>query len=209
MNEFELTAEIRSAKGSRASRRMRRANTIPAILYGAKKDSLPLSVNAHELKKKLDSESFSSHILSLNVENRKEPAILKAIQRHPVSSQVIHLDFQRISEDQKIQLSVPLHFIDEDVSPTKKMGGVISHSITEVEITCLPKDLPESIAVDMSRMQPGKNLHLSELTPPKGIVLTALAHGVDQTVASASIPRGASETSEMDETTQEEGAGNS
>nr|VFK05707.1 MAG: large subunit ribosomal protein L25 [Candidatus Kentron sp. H]VFK06366.1 MAG: large subunit ribosomal protein L25 [Candidatus Kentron sp. H]VFK09695.1 MAG: large subunit ribosomal protein L25 [Candidatus Kentron sp. H] len=193
MKKFELVANIRNEMGSRASRRMRRGNNIPAVLYGTKKSSIPLSINANELNKKLENKSFGCHILSLNIKEQKESAILKAIQRHPVNSQVIHLDFQRVSETQQIQLHVPLHFINEDVSPAKRAGGVINHLITEVEVVCLPKDLPEAIAVDMSEIQLGQNLHLSELTLPEGIMLTALSHGMNQTVGAVSARRGASE----------------
>lgn len=202
MNEFELTTSIRDESGSRASRRMRRRNTIPAVLYGAKKDPVSLSINANELNKKLENESFGSHILSLHVGDRKESAILKAVQRHPVSSQVIHLDFQRVSETRRIQLRIPLHFVNENLSPAKQAGGVISHLITEVEVICLPRDLPEAIIVDVSKMQLGQTLHLSELTLPEGIVLTALSHGMDQAVAVVSIPRGISETSETEAKTE-------
>nr|VFJ48986.1 MAG: LSU ribosomal protein L25P [Candidatus Kentron sp. DK]VFJ58781.1 MAG: LSU ribosomal protein L25P [Candidatus Kentron sp. DK] len=206
MQEFELTANIRRETGSRASRRMRRAGSIPAVLYGAKKEPVWLSVDARNLKKKLENEAFGSSILSLEVENKKEPVILKALQRHPVSSRVTHLDFLRISETQQIQLRIPLHFINEDTSPAKKMGAVISHLITEVDVSCLPRNLPEAIPVDMSEMEIGQNIHLSDLKMPDGAALTVLSHGTDQAVANAAMPRGAEETSETEEAEGAEGA---
>ncbi|MBT8420599.1 MAG: 50S ribosomal protein L25/general stress protein Ctc [Gammaproteobacteria bacterium] len=206
MKEFEINANIRNETGSRASRRMRRGNNVPAVLYGAKKDPVSLFVDANELKKKLDNESFGFSILSLNVEDKKEPAILKAVQRHPVSSRIVHLDFQRISEASQIQLRIPLHFINEEASPAKQMGLGINRLITEVEISCLPRDLPEAIIVDMSNMAPGQNLHLSELILPEGAVLTALSHGTDQAVATVFTPRemsGTEETGVVEETGEE------
>ncbi|VFN02985.1 MAG: LSU ribosomal protein L25P [Candidatus Kentron sp. G] len=199
MKEFELTANIREEIGSRVSRRMRRANSIPAVLYGAKKSSLSLSVDSNELKKKLENESFSAHILNLNVKGQKEPAILKAIQRHPVNSQVIHLDFQRVSESQQIQLRIPIHFVNEDISPAKKRGALINHLITEVDVSCLPRDLPEAITVDVSGIQLGQSLHLSELTLPEGISLVSLSHGADQPVATVSMPRDIPESTDTGE----------
>nr|VFJ46343.1 MAG: large subunit ribosomal protein L25 [Candidatus Kentron sp. FM]VFJ59887.1 MAG: large subunit ribosomal protein L25 [Candidatus Kentron sp. FM]VFK11658.1 MAG: large subunit ribosomal protein L25 [Candidatus Kentron sp. FM] len=211
MKEFELTANIREEIGSRASRRMRRGNSIPAVLYGAKKSSISLSVDSNELKKRLENESFGSHILSLNVKGKKEPAILKAIQRHPVNSQVVHLDFQRVSESQQIQLRIPIHFVNEDISPAKKMGALISHLITEVDVNCLPRNLPEAITVDVSGIQLGQSLHLSELTLPEGVSLASLSHGANQPVATVSMPRemsGRADTGEIEEG-QEENAENS
>nr|VFK23421.1 MAG: large subunit ribosomal protein L25 [Candidatus Kentron sp. LFY] len=203
MKEFELTANIRHEMGTGASRRMRRGNRIPAILYGAKKDAIPLFLDTNELGKQLENESFGSRVITLNVENAKESVVLKAIQRHPASSRVLHVDFQRVSETRQLQLRVPLHFVNEDKCIGKKEGGMISHLLPDVEITCLPRNLPEAISVDMSKIQLGETLHLSDLTVPENVTLTALSHDLDQAVATVSAPRdsieekGASEAEEQ------------
>jgi len=189
MKEFELTADIRDELGSRASRRMRRDNRIPAVLYGAKKDTISLFLDANELNKKLENESFGSRVLTLGLQNQKEAVVLRTLQRHPVNSRVIHVDFQRVSATQQLQLRVPLRFINEEHSAAKRMGAVFSRLITEVEVVCLPKDLPEAISVDISEVEIGQTMHLSELTPPEGVTFTALSQGMDQGMISVSASR--------------------
>nr|VFJ62813.1 MAG: LSU ribosomal protein L25P [Candidatus Kentron sp. FW]VFJ68765.1 MAG: LSU ribosomal protein L25P [Candidatus Kentron sp. FW] len=205
MKELELTASIRHEMGTGASRRMRRGNRIPAILYGEKKDVVPLSLDANTLKKQMENESFGSRIITLNVENAKESAVLKEIQRHPSSSRVLHVDFQRVSETSQIQLNIPLHLINEDTCVGKRAGGVINRLLVEVEVSCLPKDLPEAIPIDIANMEIGQTLHLSDLVVPEGVTLTALSHDMDQGVVTISAPYVSAEEEEEEtlEGTQE------
>nr|VFK56993.1 MAG: large subunit ribosomal protein L25 [Candidatus Kentron sp. TUN] len=204
MNEFELTASIRHEMGTGASRRMRRSNRIPAILYGAEKDAIPLTFNTNEFGKQLENESFGSRIITLNVEDTKESAVLKAIQRHPGNARILHVDFQRISQTSLLQLSIPIHFINEDICTGKREGGVINHLLIEAEVSCLPKDLPEAIPIDMSKMQIGQTLHLSDLVVPEGVTLTALSHDQDQAVATVSAPHTSMEEEEKETLETEE-----
>ena len=187
-NEFVVTAEPRSDQGKGASRRLRRAGRVPAILYGAGKDPVPLSVDHNELLKQLENEAFYSHILTVQVGGEKEQAILKDMQRHPAKPFIIHLDFMRVSAGEKIRVNVPLHFMGADVAPGVKVGGgIVTHAVTEVEINCLPKDLPEYIEVDLSELELGHSLHLSDIKLPIGVELVQLLQGEEHDVAIAAI----------------------
>ncbi|MGD2084088.1 MAG: 50S ribosomal protein L25/general stress protein Ctc [Chromatiales bacterium] len=175
--QFEITAEPRSDTGKGASRRLRRTGMVPGIVYGADKDPVMISLPHNELIRHLDHEAFYSHVLDLKVGGQSESVVLKDLQRHPSKPFVTHVDFQRIAADHKIKMHIPLHFVGEDVAPGVKQGGMISHAVTDVEISCLPQDLPEYIEVDVSAMEGGETLHLSDLKLPEGVVLTVLAHG--------------------------------
>lgn len=192
MNEFELVAEARAELGSRASRRLRRLGKTPAILYGAGKDPVPLLLDEKDIKKQLENEAFYSHVLTLRLGATEEQAVLKTLQRHPRSSAILHMDFQRIRASETIAMHVPLHFINEDRCPGKRAGGIISHLLIEAEVSCLPKDLPEFIEVDMGRVELGQSVHLSELTLPAGVEFLALAAGREQDPAVVTVqpPRG-------------------
>ncbi len=179
-NEFEINAQSRDDAGKGASRRLRRTNQIPGIVYGGKSEPKMISLAHNELMLHLENEAFYSHILNLKIDGKGEQVILKDLQRHPAKPIVLHADFQRVSAKSKLRTSVPLHFIGEDVAPGIKMGGAISHSITSVEILCLPKDLPEYIEVDMSEMEIGGSVHMSELNLPEGVEIPALAQGEEQ-----------------------------
>ena len=143
MNEFELVGEARTGSGSGAARRLRREGKIPAILYGGDSEPLSLVLNQNEVKKHLENEAFLSHILSVKVGDLESQAVLKAVQRDPVSSEVTHMDLMRISATRKIQINVPLHFINEDVCQGVKSGGIITHLVLELEVRCLPRYLHE------------------------------------------------------------------
>lgn len=169
MNQFDVVAELRNATGTSASRRFRREGKIPAVLYGANKESTPLLVNANEITKQLDHEAFFSHILNVKVGSEDTQAVLRGLQRDPASSKITHLDFLRVSSTEEIQMNVPLHFINEDKCPGKKNGGIVSHLMNDVEISCLPKDLPEYIEVDIRGLDIGDSLHLSEIKLPEGV----------------------------------------
>ena len=189
MSDFELTAEMREDTGKGASRRLRRlADQIPAILYGGDKPPQPLTFIRKDLEHALENEAFYSHVLTLHVGKAKEKAILKDLQRHPAKDRVMHADFLRVSDDVAIKINVPLHFINEEDAPgVSQENGVVQHAITEIEVLCLPGDMPEFIEVDMAGMNVGDNIHLTDLKLPKGVEATALTHGEEQDLMVASI----------------------
>jgi large subunit ribosomal protein L25 len=173
---FELDAEFRETQGKGASRRLRHDGKVPAILYGGHNEARRLSLSHQKLLIMLDNERFYSTILSLKVGDQKQAAILKDVQRHPFKNAIVHVDFQRVEDNEKIRISIPLHFKGEAVSPgVKTQGGLVSHIRTEVEITCLPKDLPEFIEVDLSGLSLNESVHLSQLKIPEGVQLVELA----------------------------------
>ena len=188
MNEFTLNAEVRSDLGKGASRRLRRlASLVPAVVYGGEKAPESISMLAKEVAKLLENEAAYSHIIELNVGGTKQNVIIKALQRHPAKGHVMHADFVRVVAGQKLTAIVPVHFINEE-APIKK-GGEISHTETELEVTCLPKDLPEFIEVDMADAEIGTIIHLSDLKAPQGVEFVALAHGTDLAIANVHAPR--------------------
>ena len=174
MNEYELRAELREGGGKGATRRLRREGMIPAVLYGAGKDAVSLKLDANTIGKQLDNEAFFSHILDVKVGSEGTKAVLKALQRDPATDLVTHMDLLRVSSTQEITMHVPLHFIGEDSCPGIKAGGVANHLLVDLEISCLPKDLPEYIEADMSHMDIGDSMHLSEIKMPEGVILLAL-----------------------------------
>lgn len=183
--EFALNAEVRSDLGKGASRRLRRnVSMVPAVIYGGDKAPQSISLLAKDLAKLLENEAAFSHVLSLDVAGTKESVVIKALQRHPAKGFVLHADFQRVVAGQKLTAHVPLHFINEATAVgVKQQGGEISHTISEVEVSCLPKDLPEFIEVDMAAVEVGQTVHMSDLKLPKGVELVALAHGNDLAVS--------------------------
>ena len=176
---FELIAESRSDTGKGASRRLRRMGMVPGIVYGGHKDPEMISLGHNALLRHLEHEAFYSHVLTLKVGAVESQVVLKDLQRHPAKPFVMHADFQRVSANEKLRMMVPIHFINQSSSQGVKAGGQISHNLTEVEISCLPQDLPEFIAVDMTEMGLGEILHLSELPLPSGVTL---AHAPDPDV---------------------------
>ena len=192
--EFVVTAEARSDMGKGASRRLRREGKIPGVIYGAHKEAVSVLLDHNEMMNHLKHEAFYSHILTIKLGGKTEQAVLKDLQRHPAKPILLHADFQRVSASEKLRMNVPLHFVGGDVAPGVKIGGgSIAHALAEVEITCLPKDLPEFIEVDLSGMELGQTIHLSDLKVAKGVELVALAHGSDLPVAVLNAPRGAAE----------------
>jgi large subunit ribosomal protein L25 len=174
---FEVNAQPRTGAGKGASRRLRRTGLVPAIVYGAHQDPEMVTVSHNELLKHLEHEAFYSHVLDLKIGESITKVVLKDMQRHPAKPFVLHVDFMRVSQDEKIKMMVPLHFINEDKCKGIKLGGQVSHTITELEIVCLPRDLPEFIAVDMAELEIGSIVHLSEIVLPEGV---ALAHAPEQ-----------------------------
>ena len=166
---FIVTAELRTDQGKGASRRLRRTGRLPGILYGAHKEPTMISLLHNEMVHHLEDEAFYSNLLTLNLGGSQETVVLKDLQRHPAKPFIMHADFQRVQADEKIRLHVPLHFINEAKCPGVKAGGKVSHQLTDVEISCLPKDLPEFIEVDMAEMDVGDALHLSQLKLPAGV----------------------------------------
>src|SRR6201992_1890948 len=181
---FELVAEFRETQGKGASRRLRHQGKVPAILYGGAQGARTLTLSHQKLLIMLDNERFYSTILSLKVGDQTQAAILKDVQRHPYKNAIVHVDFQRVEENEKIRISIPLHFTGAAVSPgVKTQGGIVSHMRTEVEVACLPKDLPEFIEVDMSTLALNESIHLSQLKLPEGVQLVDLAKGDAAAVA--------------------------
>ncbi|MBD8492377.1 50S ribosomal protein L25/general stress protein Ctc [Pseudomonas syringae] len=192
MNDFTLNAEVRSDLGKGASRRLRRlASQVPAVIYGGDKAPESISLLAKELAKLIENEAAFSHVISLNVGGKKQDIVIKALQRHPAKGHVLHADFVRVIAGQKLTALVPVHFINEE-APVKK-GGEISHTTTELEVSVLPKDLPEFIEVDLGNAEIGTIIHLSDLKAPKGVEFVALAHGTDLAIANVHAPRIAAE----------------
>lgn len=206
MNEFELIGEERSGSGTSASRRLRREGKVPAILYGGETEPLRFALSHTDVKKHLENEAFLSHILKVTIGGHEAQAVLKAVQRDPVSSEVTHMDLLRISATREIQINVPLHFMDEDSCVGVKAGGIITHLVLEVEVRCLPGALPEYIEVDMGPLEIGETVHLSELKLPEGVELNALRHGDDQALVSIQLPR-TIEEEEVDEVEGDEEEG--
>ena len=180
--EIEINAVKRDQQGTGASRRLRRANRVPGIVYGGGKDAQSIDLDHKELYFGLKNEAFHSSVLSLTLDGVKESVLLRDFQMHPYRQIVQHVDFQRVDATHKIHVKVPLHFVNADSAPgVKQSGGVVSHLYTEVEVACLPADLPEFIEVDLSELASGHSLHMSHLKLPSGVELSGL-HGADPTV---------------------------
>ena len=180
--EFKVIAKSRSDMGKGASRRLRRSGMLPGIIYGAHQEPTMISLMHHEMVHALENEAFYSSLLTLDLEGKKETVVLKDLQRHPAKPFLLHMDFQRVQADEKIRLHVPIHFVNEETCPGIKAGGQASHVMSDVEITCLPKDLPEFIEVDMSQLEMGAIVHASELKLPSGVELATSEGGEDPIV---------------------------
>jgi len=167
---FELPAQTRAEQGTQANRHLRRADQVPGVVYGAHKDSTPITLAGNVIRRALQNEAFYSHILTLTIDGKPEKVVLKDIQHHPFRPIVMHMDFQRVSATEKLTMRVPLHYIGEDaIHASTDEAMVVNHMVTEVEIRCLPADLPEFIAVDVSKLTMGHSLHLADLQLPKGV----------------------------------------
>jgi large subunit ribosomal protein L25 len=194
-NAFELNATVRSDLGKGASRRLRRlAEMVPAIIYGEGKPAVNISIPHKDIQKALTNEAFYSHILTLKMSNgADEKVVLKAMQRHPVRPLILHVDFLRIDENEELTLRVPIHFINEASCPAvKNEGGVVSHLMSDIEVLCLPKDLPEYIVVDLAEVKLNETNHIGDLKLPAGVRSAAIAHGGDPMLPVVAIhaPRG-------------------
>ena len=175
--EFDLIADYREDQGKGASRRLRREGKVPAIIYGAGRPPRALTFDHSKVVRQLENESFYASILSIKVGDNSQAAILKDVQRHPSKQQILHLDLQRIVEDKQIKMNVPIHYIGEDVAVgVKQSGGTVAKLVTDVEVTCLPKDLPEYLDVDISQLELDEMLYLTDIKVPDGVEIVALAH---------------------------------
>ena len=199
---FTLDAEVRTDLGKGASRRLRHANKVPAILYGEGKEPVSLTLAHNKVFRAQEEEAFYAHILTLNVDGEAIECVVKDMQRHPYKPLVMHLDFMRVDASHPIHTLVPVHFINEDA--VAKKGGSVAHHIAEIAITCLPGNLPEFIEVDVADLEVGQTLHLSDVKFPEGVTSDELAKGADhdQAVVTANAPKGGS----SDEATEEEAA---
>jgi large subunit ribosomal protein L25 len=193
-DQFELTAEVREDLGKGASRRLRRlADHVPAIIYGGDKDPQPQTMIRKDLEKALENEAYYSHVLTIKVGKDKQKAILKDLQRHPARNSVMHADFLRVDDKTVVKVHVPIHFLNEEACVgVKTEGGMIQHQATDVEVQCLPGDIPEYLEVEMLEVITGQIVHLSDVKLPAGVISVALALGEDHDLAIASVvaPKG-------------------
>ena len=191
MNDFEVVAQPRDALGTGASRRLRREGRVPGVLYGGGRDAVAISMEENRISRQFANEAFAAHVLTVKSGGEESQAVLKSVQRDPVTNRLSHMDFQRISAQSELHMNVPLHFMNEEICKGKKSGGIITHLLVEVEVGCLPKDLPEYLEVDMAERDVGEAVHLSELVLPEGVRLMALAHNPehDQPVVSVQHPQ--------------------
>ena len=187
-DDFDLIAELREDQGKGASRRLRHEGMVPAIIYGAGRPPRALAFDHNRVIQQLENESFYSSILNIKVRDRSQAAILKDVQRHPSKAQIMHLDFQRIVEDEEIKMLVPIHFLGEDVAVgVKQGGGKVQHHMTEVEVVCLPRHLPEYLDLDVAELGLDEMLKLSDIPLPEGVSIPALAQGEEADRAVVSI----------------------
>ena len=188
--KIEINAVLRDAKGTGASRRLRHEGKVPGVLYGGKGDAKSIELNAKDLYMQFKHEAFHASILTLNLDGKKESVLLRDYQMHPVRNNIQHIDLQRIDENKKLSVKIPFHFLNEDVAPGVKLeGGVVSHIMVDVDISCLPKDLPTYIEVDLVNLSIGDSIHLSEIKAPEGVELTALSEENDPIITSVSKPK--------------------
>ncbi len=199
--DFSLHAKGRDVSGKGASRRLRRlAGEIPAIVYGGQKEPQSLTLVHKDVLKALENEAFYSNIITLTIDDKAEEVVLKDLQRHPAKLLILHMDFLRVSKSTMITLKVPLHFLNEDICVgVKNQGGVISHTVSDLEVQCLPKNLPEFIEVDLATLELGATLHISDIVMPKGVESVALNHGADHDLSVAAVNKSKSSETTSDE----------
>ena len=193
---FTLNAEVRTDLGKGASRRLRHEDKVPAIIYGEEVAPVSLTLEHSKVWRAQQEEAFYSHVLTLNIDGKPVQCLIKDMQRHPFKNQVMHLDFMRIDAKHAIHVNVPIHFINEEA--VAKKGGIVAHHVAEIAISCLPSQLPEFIEVDLSTLEVGETLHLSDVKLPKGVTSDELAKGEDhnQAVATANAPKGKADDAE-------------
>ena len=179
--QFEMTAKKRNDQGTGASRRLRRAGRVPAIVYGGTEAAQAIDLDMNTVLLNLRKEAFHASVLTLDIEGKKESVLLRDSQMHPYRAIVLHVDFQRVDASKKLHQKVPLHFVNADIAPGVKLsGGLVSHAMNEIDVSCLPADLPAFIEVDLKGLNVGQSIHVKELPLPKGV--TVVAHGGDNPV---------------------------
>jgi large subunit ribosomal protein L25 len=187
-DDFDLIAELREDQGKGASRRLRHKGKVPAIIYGAGRPPRALVFDQNKVLKQLENESFYSSVLNIKVNDKSQAAILKDLQRHPAKHMIMHMDFQRIVDDVEIKMNVPLHFTGEELAPgVKTGGGAVSRLLNDVEVSCLPKHLPEYLEVDISELELDAMLNLSDIKLPEGVEIPQLTQGPENDHAMVSI----------------------
>jgi large subunit ribosomal protein L25 len=204
--KIEFSASARTLQGTGASRRLRISGRVPGILYGGDKPAQAIEIDHQELFLGMRKEAFHASILTMILDGQKEQVLLRDVQMHPFKKLIAHVDFQRVSKDRKIHMKVPLHFVHAETSPGLKAGGVISHVLTELDIQCLPDELPEFIEVDCGNLELGSSVHLSELAMPMGVEAVALRRGADPVVATVQVPKAIVEVVEAEAAAPVEGA---
>ena len=203
MASIEFTAFARNTEGRGASRRMRKSGKAPGIVYGGKGEPTPIELDHNALIHALRNEAFHASILTMKIDGSATKVLLRDVQMHPFRNEVLHVDFQRIDENRKIHMKVPLHFVNAEISPAVKVSGaIVSHVMTELDINCLPKDLPEYIEVDLSELDTNHSLHVSALKLPEGVAIVSTGK-LDPVVATAVVPKAIVETEETDTQTAE------
>ncbi len=206
--DFDLIAEIREDQGKGASRRLRREGKVPAIIYGAGRPPRMLAFDHNRVMQQLENESFYSSVLNIKVGDKSQAAIVKDIQRHPSKRVVMHMDFQRIVEDEKIKMNVPIHYLNaEEAVGVKQGGGSVSQLVNDVEVSCLPRDLPEYFEVDIAELGLNEMLHLSDIKLPEGVEIPELAQGPehDHAIVSIQVIKVREEPEEVEAAEGEEG----
>ena len=202
---IEFNATLRTVQGTGASRRLRHAGRTPAIVYGVGEETAVIELDHNEIYHALRHESFHSSILTMNLNSKKEKVLLRDYQMHPFKQLVLHVDFQRVNPKMKIHMKVPFHFINAEIAPGVKLtGSTVNHILTEADVNCLPKDLPEFIEVDLTNLAAGDSIHMSEIKLPKGVEFVQLAHGEDVAVVSIPTPRGGTGGEAAEASTEEE-----
>jgi large subunit ribosomal protein L25 len=202
--QFELKAQARTLQGSGASRRLRRAGKVPGIIYGGEAAPQAIELDHNELLLDMKREAFHASILNIVLGGKKQQVLLRDTQMHAYKPQILHVDFQRVTATEELHLMVPLHFINEDSAPGVKLsGGLVNRVLTEVDVQCLPRNLPEFIEVDVGALEVGESIHLSELKLPKGVKLT---HEDDNSLVVGIVGKGGAEEGEEGEAAEGEAA---
>lgn len=187
---FELAGEPRAQLGRSNSRRLRKAGKVPAIMYGGGEEPEALALDHNALKNQMSREAFYTSILTLKIGSKEQRVVVKGVERHPARPQIMHLDFQRVRDDVELTITVRIHFTGEaEAKGVKEQGGVVEHLMTDVEIRCLPRHLPEYLTLDVSKMELNQIYHLSDIPLPEGVTLVALAGGQDHPVVAINLPR--------------------
>ena len=200
---FKLDASVRTDLGKGASRRLRREDKLPGIIYGGEEAPVSITLDHNKVNNSADFEAFYSHVLTLNLDGKPVEVLVKDMQRHPYKPKIMHIDFQRVIAGEDVHTNVPLHFVNEEKSAAVKAGGIAEHHVTEIEVTCQPKDLPEFIEVDMAAVEMGQTVHLSDLTLPAGVSSVELAKNDEAHDLAVVIVKPAPKAAETDEDGEE------